>query len=571
MVSQARASALALTLFGLVQACGAGPDSGGGSSGGGAGQGTGAGAGAAGAGAGTGVGGTGVGGAGVGGAGVGGAGVGGAGVGGAGGVPPTCELAIGQKVPYPTGDWVTATPEEMGMDSAVIEGAFEYAFRPEQYTQGVVIIRGGALVAERYAPGYDRNSWAASWSMGKSFVSAVVGIAKDEGLIGDVSLPMTTWFPEWIGTGRDGITLESVLLMESGLDFQEDYQAASLFTSDVIAMGMNADALSIALNQPVKAPPSTRWYYSSGDSMLLGGVVERATGRNPTQYGMEKLFGPIGMNPVQWWVDGMNHSLTFCCVDAPTRQFAKFGLLYLRNGQWDGKQVISESWVKQSTQKTNLNIGYSYQWWPHKDPTSKIPHDMYVARGIDDQRIYIIPSLDLVIARNGLYKKNPAPPTAPLGYLWAFGPRLQEQANPLSTFGTHHAKMWLDDPFLAPIVNSIQCKPDKIDLSQFPDLLNMPNDPVMCKQQAMTLGGNVPYCEKLHGCVCNSCAAEYLACDANEGCKEILRCGLETGCRGIDCYSVCGPQVDKWGGAFSASTNIALLVSDCSKVCPTTC
>lgn len=497
-----------------------------------------------------------------------------AGTGGVAALPPECagvDLAIGQQVGWPTNDWTVKKPEDMGMDSKVLEEAFDYAFRPEQNTQGVVIIRGGALVAERYATGAGPDSWAASWSMGKSFVSALVGIAMDEGLIANVEVPMSTFFPEWKGTPYDPITLQSVLWMQSGLDFLEDYQAAALFTSDIIAMGGAADALMVAKSQPVRAAPNTRWYYSSGDSMLLGAVVQSATGMTPTDYAMEKLFGPIGMNPVQWWLDGANHTLTFCCVDTPTREFAKFGLLYLRNGQWDGRQIISESWVKDSTRKTGLNPAYAYQWWPFSDPKGPIPIDAFAARGIDDQRIYVIPSLDLVVARNGTYNKNPGPPIASMGYLWSFGPRTQELANPLSLFGTKNAKMWLDEPFLSPIINSIICNPNKIDTTKFPDLLDIKDDPPLCKERMMALGGNPPYCEALHGCVCDHCSSVLLACDADEGCKDILRCGLEAKCRGIDCYEICEKQINAHGGAFSSSTNIALLASDCSKPCPLGC
>jgi hypothetical protein len=131
--------------------------------------------------------------------------------------------------------------------------------------------------------------------------------------------------------------------------------------------------------------------------------------------------------------------------------------------------------------------------------------------------------------------------------------------------------MWLDEPFLAPIINSILCNPKKVDESAYPDLLNMPDDPALCRQQAQALGGTPSYCEPLHGCVCDNCAAEMLACDADEGCKEILKCGLAAQCRGIDCYDVCSEQINANGGAFSSSTNIALLVSDCSKPCPLGC
>ncbi len=343
------------------------------------------------------------------------------------------------------------------MDAATLEKARDYAFTEGMNTQGVVIIRGGAIVAEWYAPGSDKDSFAASWSAGKSVTSAIFGIAKDEGLIGSVDESMSNYFPEWAGTDKEPITLRSVLQMQSGLDFVEDY--ADLATSDVIAMGFRADVLDYVKSQlPTLTAPNLRWSYSSGDTMLLGGVIEAATGQNATDYGRQKLFDPLGMAPLDWWVDGAGHTLTFCCVDTPSRQFAKLGLLFMRGGEWDGQRIISEEWVRESTtSRASGNPGYAYQWWLAEED-DRLPKDSFMALGLDNQQLYVIPSLDLIAVRNGTYTKPPGEAVAPEGFLKKFGPRGTKE------HGTLAPELdWSHDIFLSHVINSIEGA-DRVDL-----------------------------------------------------------------------------------------------------------
>jgi len=146
-----------------------------------------------------------------------------------GGVDPA--LAIGQQVPFPTQDWTVVSPEEMNMDKSLLEAACDYALyfdgnadgMPDTNTQGVVIVRGGAIVHECYAAGKGMNDYGTSWSAAKSFVSTLIGIAIDEGLIPDVNVKMSTFFPEWAADQRRGIRPEDVLWMQSGLKFREEY------------------------------------------------------------------------------------------------------------------------------------------------------------------------------------------------------------------------------------------------------------------------------------------------------------------------------------------------------------
>jgi CubicO group peptidase (beta-lactamase class C family) len=474
---------------------------------------------------------------------------------------PSPALAIGQKAPWPTGDWTVVSPEQMGMDSNVLAEARDYALRPDQNTQGVVVVRGGAIVAEWYREGYDATSFAASWSMAKSFVSATLGIAIQEGLVGGTDDTLGEYYPEWAGTQKGAIPLRSVLQMQSGLDFVEDYADAQ--NSDVIRIGATADTLGYMLaNVDVKVPYDSQWYYSSGDTQLLSGIVERTSKMSTRDYARERVFEPIGMNSADWWVDGTGQTIGFCCLDAPVRQFAKFGLLFLRNGEWDGRQVVPASWVRESTTaRASQYGGYAYQWWLVQ-PDTPLPQDLYLASGKDGQSIYVIPSLDLVVAKNTIYRKPPGEAVAENGYIAEFTP------GGLTPYGTLAAGLWEDGPFLASIIRSIRgAKQDPIAATPPPG--SSPNDPVLCKARAMS--GFAGYCEEMHGCVCDGCAGEFLDCNGNAACRAIMQCALDKGCRGIECAGPCQGVIEQNGGVQGAGVAFALKLSECSTSCPVSC
>jgi CubicO group peptidase (beta-lactamase class C family) len=474
---------------------------------------------------------------------------------------PSPALAIGQKAPWPTAGWTFVAPEQMQMDSSVLDQAREYAMRADQNTQGVVVVRGGAVVAQWYADGYDANSFAASWSMAKSFVSASLGVAIEEGLVGGVTDTLGQYYPEWAGTERGKIPLRAVLQMQSGLDFIEDYADAQ--NSDVIRIGATSDTLGYMLNNvDVKVPYDSQWYYSSGDTQLLSGIIERTSGKSTRDYAREKLFGPIGMSSADWWVDGLGQTIGFCCLDAPVLDFAKFGLLFLRNGEWDGKQVVSASWVRESTTtRASHYDGYAYQWWLVQSD-AHLPKDLYLASGKDGQSIYVIPSLDLVVAKNTIYRKPPGEAVAENGYIAEFTP------GGLTEYGTLAAGLWEDGPFLSAIIRSIRGSKQE-PIAATPPPGSSPNDPALCKDKARA--GFSGYCDEMHGCVCDQCAVEFLDCNGNAACRAIMQCALDEGCRGIECAGPCQGVIEQNGGVQGAGVAFALKLSECSTSCPVSC
>ena len=368
-------------------------------------------------------------------------------------VPAPSGAAPAQVVP---GDeWQVDTPESHGIDPGLLDAARAYAFTPGRNTQGLVVVHEGAIVGEWYADGEGPDSWAASWSVAKSFTSALIGIAIAEGHISGVDAPMTTWFPEWAGTPKEAITLLDVLHMESGLAWVEDYNAAAVTSSDIITMLLlHLDQLAYAASRPLEDPPGTDFSYSSGDTMLLSGVLERATGMPAHEYARTKLFDPLGIDQVEWWRDAEDHTLTFCCLDTTSRDFARFGLLYLLDGAWGGEQVVPASWVTDSvTDTANTSAGYGYQWWL-SDGDGYVP-PYFSARGHDGQYIYVIPSLDLVVVRNGLYDKSPCPPVADPNLLVYYPP--QGIVPGAGTVGPQNG--WSDGEVLRPIVAAVTGDP----------------------------------------------------------------------------------------------------------------
>ncbi|HEY8544124.1 MAG TPA: serine hydrolase, partial [Acidimicrobiales bacterium] len=362
--------------------------------------------------------------------------------------------------PVPGDEWQVDDPADHGIDAATLEQARDYAFQDGRNTQGVVVVHDGAIVAEWYADGAGPDSWAASWSMAKSFTSALVGIAIEDGLIPGVDEPMSTWYPEWAEDERAAITLEDVLQMSSGLQWNENYDPAQGM-SDVIAMVTGpSDQLAFVSDPAVDVEPQVDFNYSSGSTMLLSGVLEQATGMPPHEYVRQEIFEPLGMDQAEWWQDAEGHTLTYCCLDTTSRGFARFGLLFEREGEWGDEQVVPEEWVEASLTPGAATDGqYGYQWWLGQP--EGFPEDFFAARGHDGQFIYVVPSLDLVVVRNGTYVKDDGPAVA--------DPTLFEHYPSdglVPGRGTTPPDEWDEATFLGPIIEAVQAAEDAEDAGE---------------------------------------------------------------------------------------------------------
>ena len=317
-------------------------------------------------------------------------------------------------VPADSDTWIKAEPEEVGLKSSEIQKAIDYAFAEGQNTQGLLILRHGAIVAERYATGSDKDSIATSWSMAKSFVSALTGIAIDKGFISSVDVPVADYVTEWAGDDRKNITLRDLLLMSSGLYENGDdglvmyvglQDSDGNYILDSNGNYQKVNNLQYSINRTVN-PSRARWLgagytwnYSNADTQIIGHIIESASNKFINSFAEEYLFSKIGIS-ADWWTDGFHNYMHYCCLDMTTRDFAKFGLLFARDGKWGSERVIPEDWVLESTAPIititeSWQIGYGYQWWPDKSG------DWYYAVGTRSQLIYVHPGLDIVVVRNG--------------------------------------------------------------------------------------------------------------------------------------------------------------------------
>ena len=292
---------------------------------------------------------------------------------------------------YPDDHWELYEPSKAGMQQAGINSALNYAFSGGKNTQGVVIVRHGVIVGERYTTGSNERSLATSWSTGKSIASALIGIAVDQQIIASIDEPAANYLPEWKDTGRDSVTIRAVLEMRSGLVRDAGSGSISLYAA-------GGDQLALSLTRQINEPPRTKWVYRNEDSMLFAGILEESTGMIVSEYAEKHLFSKIGMT-ASWWTDTAGHALTYCCVDATTRDFARFGLLFARHGRWKNEQVVSKSWVKESTTTPEGSSYYALQRWVFSKWGS------IAALGYHENNIWVYPELDLVVARNSLYTK----------------------------------------------------------------------------------------------------------------------------------------------------------------------
>ncbi len=269
----------------------------------------------------------------------------------------------------------------------------------ENKTVAFLIIKNDTIQYEKYFEGYDQESIVPSFSMAKSVTSILIGCAIDEGLIKSVDEPITNYIPELKENGLEKVTIKHLLQMTSGIKFKESYYDPF---GDAASFYYGRNLRKKIAKMEVKTEPGTRFEYISGNTQLLGLVLERALlDKSVTQYMQEKLWTPLGMEyDASWSIDRKKDGLekTFCCLNACARDYAKIGRLYLNKGNWNGKQIVSQKWVEEST-KLDTAAGsaqfYQYQWWLPQ------PGVDFMAEGILGQFIYVSPAKDLVIVRLG--------------------------------------------------------------------------------------------------------------------------------------------------------------------------
>lgn len=264
-------------------------------------------------------------------------------------------------------------------------------------TVAFLIIKNDTIQYENYFNGYDESSIVSSFSMAKSITSILIGCAIDDGLIKSVDEPIVNYIPELSKNGLNKVTIKHLLQMTSGIEFKESY--INPF-ADVATFYYGTDLEEAVENRRPEVEPGTKFRYSSGDTQVLGLVLERALkNKTITEYLEEKIWRPLGMEyDASWSLDHKGGlEKTFCCINARARDFAKIGRLYLNKGNWNGKQIVSKEWVEQSLMQDTTAGGvpyFKYQWWLTSTGA-------YMAKGVLGQFIYVDPAKNLTIVRLG--------------------------------------------------------------------------------------------------------------------------------------------------------------------------
>ncbi|MGO4905469.1 serine hydrolase domain-containing protein [Flavobacterium sp. W20_MBD1_R3] len=288
--------------------------------------------------------------------------------------------------------------------NAAVANAFDAKGQIKKRTRSLLVVYKDKIIAEKYDTGFDKSSKILGWSMTKSITSAMFGILEKEKKY-DIYKPAP--IAEWKSDDRKIITTNDLLHMNSGLEWEEQYDKIC----DATEMLFQAEDMTrVQLEKPAAFKPNTHWNYSSGTSNLLSGILRKQfkTHQEYLDFWFSALIDKIGMNSMVIETDMAGNYVGSSYGWATTRDWSKFGLLYLHKGNWNGEQIFNESWVKYTATPTNTSDGrYGGHFWLNAGGHfPDVPRNMYYCSGFQGQMVAIIPSLDLVIVRMGL-KENP--------------------------------------------------------------------------------------------------------------------------------------------------------------------
>ena len=315
---------------------------------------------------------------------------------------------VKNNLPFPYGnnepkDTVFANIDYAKLEKAVAN-AFDKKDEQNKRTRSVIVIYKDKIIAEQYGPGFDKNSKILGWSMTKSITATMFGILQKQGKI-DIYKPAP--IAEWANDERAKITINDLLHMNSGLEWEEDYGKLSDATKMLF---LSEDMTKSQIDKPLVGKTNATWNYSSGTSNLLSGILRKQfkTHQEYLDFWYSALIDKIGMNSMVVETDMTGNYVGSSYSWATVRDWSKFGLLYLHKGNWKGEQIFDESWAKHISRPTNSSDGnYGAHFWLNaggKFPD--VPKDMFYCSGYQGQMVAIFPSHNLVIVRMGL-KEDP--------------------------------------------------------------------------------------------------------------------------------------------------------------------
>lgn len=272
----------------------------------------------------------------------------------------------------------------------------------------LVVLKDGAIVHESYYKGTAPEDLRISWSVAKSYLSALFGVLLQEGAIASIDDPVTKYAPSLIGGAYEKASIRNVLNMASGVTFDEDYldQKSDINRMGrVLALGGSMDEFAADINESF-AEPGAEWKYVSIDTHILSMVVRGAAGRPIAELLSEKIIAPMGLEHEPYYLtDGFGTAFVLGGLNLTTRDYARMGQMFLQNGHYNGTQIVPQDWVASSTVPSAPTaageIGYGYQWWI---PQGAVEGE-FMARGIYGQYVYINRARGVVIATNAADKK----------------------------------------------------------------------------------------------------------------------------------------------------------------------
>ena len=304
---------------------------------------------------------------------------------------------------WPTAGWRVSTPEEQGMDSGRLSAMLGEILEENYAIDSVTIVRNGYMVADVSIHPFSATSQHNIYSCTKSVVSALAGIAIEQGYIEGLQQPVLSFFPQRTIANRDAnkeaMTLEHLLTMTTGFRCQDSY----LYRwSGLDQMRESEDWVQFVLDLPMEGEPGERFEYCNGASVLLSGIIQETTGMSADEYAVEHLFGPLGISDIDWSSNPQGLSVGYSELRMLPQDMAKIGVLYLNEGRWDGEQIVPSEWVRASTRQyisATLEDGYGYQWWVDDS-------GMYLALGYRGQFIYVIPEKEMVVVFTSSLEDN---------------------------------------------------------------------------------------------------------------------------------------------------------------------
>lgn len=305
---------------------------------------------------------------------------------------------------FPTDEWRTSSPEDQQMDSRLLTNMVEAVQTENINLHSLLVIRHGYIVSENYFLRHPADELHDLYSVTKSFVSTLVGIAIDKGYIDSLDTPVLDFFPDIVLTNVDdrkkAMTLRDLVNMQSGLAWDE---------SLMWEMYRSPDAVAYLLSLPVDADPGTTFNYCTGCSHAVSAIIQQATGKNTRDFAEEVLLAPLGIINIRWRTDREGTPIGGSDMQITARDMAKLGYLFLHNGEWDGETIVSPEWIEAASSEqvdTGVTVGtgsplnYGLMWWTYPQLNA------YAALGYDGQTVFVIPELDLLVVTTAATVKH---------------------------------------------------------------------------------------------------------------------------------------------------------------------